>query len=256
MTVDNLIAAYRSAYYSLHDEYPPEVRHMDGPHFVVNGAIRDRLWLLVEINRLRRHALDRHQAENRTTGARRRLFQLIGHLSRLPSGPPAGQKKSEDRRMTGSTGHLKHSNDATVDVSNEIATYVDDLRQGTGQGFFPEDAVLVLHIDGDTVKFSLDSDLMIGRSGDRYGPYRFLDLQAYGGYRSGISRQHARITRTRDNALELMDMGSSNGTTINGARIMPRQLYRLHDGDEIGFAALKVKIYFETSYSPNQDAIH
>ena len=45
-----------------------------------------------------------------------------------------------------------------------------------------------------------------------------------------ISRQHARITHDRD-GVWLEDLGSTNGTYLNGRRLLER--CRLHDGDEV-----------------------
>ena len=58
---------------------------------------------------------------------------------------------------------------------------------------------------------------------------------------SEVSRRHASV-RPVDSQLEISDLGSSNGTFVNGARIQgPR---RLEDGDEIrvGKSSLRVVV--------------
>lgn len=47
-----------------------------------------------------------------------------------------------------------------------------------------------------------------------------------------VSRQHAHITRQGENYL-IADLGSSNGTTVNGRQLSPRQPQRLQDRDII-----------------------
>jgi hypothetical protein len=47
-----------------------------------------------------------------------------------------------------------------------------------------------------------------------------------------VSRYHAEIRETRDR-LEIVDLGSTNGTFVNGVRLTPNQAHPLRAGDEI-----------------------
>jgi hypothetical protein len=49
----------------------------------------------------------------------------------------------------------------------------------------------------------------------------------------GVSRRHAQIKRQPDGSLALLDLGSTNGTKINGIAIEPNILVPLRDGDRI-----------------------
>jgi DNA-binding CsgD family transcriptional regulator len=77
---------------------------------------------------------------------------------------------------------------------------------------------------------SLDS-LVIGRSRDAD---IVLDAE-------GVSRKHARITRSGQQSLNIVDLGAKNGTFLNGERI---DVAALHHGDriQIGPAVLCVVI--------------
>ncbi|MEO0564900.1 MAG: FHA domain-containing protein, partial [Chloroflexota bacterium] len=59
----------------------------------------------------------------------------------------------------------------------------------------------------------------------------------------GVSRVHAVIEREED-TLTIMDMGSSNGTYLNGQRLAQNQPRVIRDGDEIRFGKLTTRIYF------------
>ena len=48
-----------------------------------------------------------------------------------------------------------------------------------------------------------------------------------------------------EGTLTIVDMGSSNGTHLNGQKLMPHQPRVLRDGDEIRFGKLIAKIYFK-----------
>lgn len=70
-----------------------------------------------------------------------------------------------------------------------------------------------------------------------------VDLSGFDGFQSGVSREHATITQ-HDGALYIEDLGSTNGTRINGFQLTPRRKYRLRDGDEVEFARLRTLIRF------------
>ncbi len=59
-----------------------------------------------------------------------------------------------------------------------------------------------------------------------------------------ISRKHCKIVR--DNAgYKIADIGSTNGTWVNGVRLSPNSLYELKDGDEIKLADIALRTRFE-----------
>jgi len=98
----------------------------------------------------------------------------------------------------------------------------------------------------EPIVFQPGDRTIIGRT-DRRKPERpDLDLTAYGGLEKGVSRLHAAIERTGD-TLSLVDLGSSNGTFLNGDRLCPHQPYLLHEGDEIHLGKLVIHIYKKQS---------
>lgn len=49
----------------------------------------------------------------------------------------------------------------------------------------------------------------------------------------GISRRHARILRQADGGMALVDLGSMNGTRLNGAAVAPNVITPLAEGDQV-----------------------
>ena len=103
---------------------------------------------------------------------------------------------------------------------------------------------LEIHVEGKVATIDIEDQILIGRSvaGDPPGA-TLLDLTQFAGYQSGVSRHHAAITR-HDGLLYIEDLGSTNGTRINGFQLTPRRKYRLRDGDEVEFARLRVVFRF------------
>jgi hypothetical protein len=71
-----------------------------------------------------------------------------------------------------------------------------------------------------------------------------FDLTPYDAYHFGVSRHHA-VMSLVEGFLYIEDLGSTNGTRINGFQLTSKQKYRLRDGDEIEFARLRMTIRME-----------
>jgi hypothetical protein len=50
----------------------------------------------------------------------------------------------------------------------------------------------------------------------------------------GVSRRHAVLTRRADGTVSVRDLGSANGTAVNGVELPPGGEYPLSDGDSLG----------------------
>ena len=72
-----------------------------------------------------------------------------------------------------------------------------------------------------------DGDTIIGRS--RNAGLTLSD--------EGISREHVHIQLRGDGGVNISDLGSTNGTLVNGRRLFPDETQRLMDGDKIQVGA-------------------
>jgi hypothetical protein len=86
--------------------------------------------------------------------------------------------------------------------------------------------------------------LVFGRKDAPTGTLPDVDLSNLAGYRMGVSRKHAEIRyNSTDKSLELWDLGSSNGTFINGDRLVAHRAYRLNIGDQVRFGQLVLTLH-------------
>lgn len=105
---------------------------------------------------------------------------------------------------------------------------------------------IILHFrdSSDPITLLPAKRAILGRA-DNNSPQRpDIDLTPYGALEKGVSRIHAAIERSED-TLTIMDMGSSNGTHLNGQRLIPDQPRVLRDGDEIRLGKLVAHVYFK-----------
>ena len=77
--------------------------------------------------------------------------------------------------------------------------------------------------------FPLDfAEMLIGRRSDRKDIHPEIPLDD-----PGISHRHAKLQRQTDGSFILLDVGSTNGTQLNGVDVQPGVRLPLRDGDEI-----------------------
>jgi hypothetical protein len=67
-----------------------------------------------------------------------------------------------------------------------------------------------------------------------------IDLSVFKAYEQGVSRLHAVIGIKADR-VTITDLGSANGTWVNGERILPHSEHELKDGDVISLGTLKIE---------------
>jgi len=115
-----------------------------------------------------------------------------------------------------------------------------------GTSTFHQMMILRLVMDsGLSVTIEPKQEMILGRRDPATGAQPDIDLTPYAGYRMGVSRRHAAIRRSSDTHLDLWDLGSSNGTYLNGNKLVSYRPNRLHDGDEIRLGQMVMRIFFE-----------
>lgn len=95
------------------------------------------------------------------------------------------------------------------------------------------------------MRLEVTGEVLIGRADQIEGHMPTIDLSPHGGRDAGVSRRHA-VIFAAENGLFLRDIGSTNGTYLNGYTLKPNQSYQLRDGDQIdvGQIRLQLKVVF------------
>jgi serine/threonine protein kinase len=82
-------------------------------------------------------------------------------------------------------------------------------------------------------------ELTIGRA--YKGSVPDIDLGPYGGSQAGVSRQHCQLLY-KDQQWYVEDLGSTNGTFVNGARLAPHKLVPFKNGDLIRCGQIELEL--------------
>ncbi|MCC6616722.1 MAG: FHA domain-containing protein [Anaerolineae bacterium] len=116
----------------------------------------------------------------------------------------------------------------------------------TGGSLFDDDMILRLEVVGATIPILVypKREIVIGRRDVATGTQPDVDLTSYAGYRMGVSRRHAMI-QLKDGHLEFVDLGSSNGSKLNGTVVQPHRPFPVRDGDELTFGNMKLRVMFQ-----------
>lgn len=112
----------------------------------------------------------------------------------------------------------------------------------------PTSRPLMLYIADGSAPISIErkNGLIVGR----IDPERAhdsdvnIDLTRFNAQQSGVSRRHARLD-AGEQPPHLIDLGSYNGTYINGERLSLNIPKRLESGDEIQLGRLKMRLYYK-----------
>src|SRR5690349_17787057 len=94
---------------------------------------------------------------------------------------------------------------------------------------------------GQVLPLSSRSEFTLGRVSEGQPIMPDVDLSPYQAYAGGVSRLHAVIKQVGGRIL-LMDLGSANGTYINGKRLQANVEQALNHGDIVALGKLKIQI--------------
>jgi len=124
----------------------------------------------------------------------------------------------------------------------------DTAENLTRTNAFPKDfdAWASVHLvdSGQILPLADRTEFTLGRVSESQPIMPDIDLTPYQAYACGVSRLHAVIKR-ENNQVKVMDLGSSNGTYLNGKRLEPNIIQTLNHGDMLSLGKLKIQILLE-----------
>ena len=107
-------------------------------------------------------------------------------------------------------------------------------------------AILHLLDTGQMLPLTDRNEFTLGRISEGQPIMPDIDLSPYQAYARGVSRLHAVLKREASRVF-LMDLGSSNGTYVNGKRLTPNVDHAIANGDVIALGKLKIQILLKTA---------
>lgn len=87
-------------------------------------------------------------------------------------------------------------------------------------------------------------EFTIGRAAEGQPILPDIDLTPFRAYENGVSRLHISVKITGQDIV-IMDLGSVNGTRLNGRKMTPNQPYQLKHGDVISMGKLRAQLMIQ-----------
>lgn len=114
-----------------------------------------------------------------------------------------------------------------------------DVSSGNGA----EEMVVSLHLieSGMILHLTGQNEFTLGRAADGQPILPDVDLSPYEAYAQGVSRLHSAL-KLNNQRVFITDLGASNGTRVNGQKIIPNIDYPINHGDVIALGKFKIQI--------------
>lgn len=110
---------------------------------------------------------------------------------------------------------------------------------------FAERIVLQILKTGELIPIKEEDEVTLGRVSTDQPIVPDIDLTPYQGLEAGVSRLHASI-RIKANEVYIMDLGSANGTQVDGEKLTPSSLRKLENQSTITLGKLKLKVLIKS----------
>jgi hypothetical protein len=117
--------------------------------------------------------------------------------------------------------------------------------------------MMAFYISNSTTPLILPTStpLLIGRTNHTKNRQPQVDLTGFGGHVFGVSREHAEIQQTLF-GYSIKDLGSSNGTTLNGISLNAHLEYPLKSEDQLKVGMITIKVVFKNVNTENLPTTH
>jgi pSer/pThr/pTyr-binding forkhead associated (FHA) protein len=102
----------------------------------------------------------------------------------------------------------------------------------------------------EPIALRTEAEFVLGRAGDSTSE-AVVDLTDHDGFALGVSRRHAQI-RAAGEKYVLTDLNSSNGTWLNGQRLVPTRPYDLPSGGVIQLGRIKLVVVYMKPAGPKE----
>ncbi|MBC7810094.1 MAG: FHA domain-containing protein [Burkholderiales bacterium] len=151
------------------------------------------------------------------------------------------------------TGAIDDS-DSTFSLSREdflAQTEQPNAERQSSLQDFESNMLLRIEIEGLSrpILVSPHEELIIGRRDPHTGDAPVIDLTPFAAYRMGVSRHHAALA-LHESRLDVRDLGSCNGTFLNGMRLNAHHPYQVKHGDEIRCGQMVMRLFFQEQRTP------
>jgi FHA domain len=127
----------------------------------------------------------------------------------------------------------------TADLASTLPQLAEPSKKRRARA--PTTTTLCFEVGGLPLTFSIVEKVIVGRCASSGCDDVTVDLSGFGAYEMGVSRRHVRIGR-RGTLVYAADIGSRNGTWLNGQQLLVYGERLLHNGDDLRLSHLSLHV--------------
>ncbi|HSF82684.1 MAG TPA: FHA domain-containing protein [Anaerolineales bacterium] len=126
---------------------------------------------------------------------------------------------------------------------NQVSRYEGFMPNGQVESLLASQSGVVLQVmsTGDQIPLEGEGEFTLGRVSGSQPILPDIDLTPFQAYEAGVSRLHATILLQKQSTT-ITDLGSANGTRVNGQRIAAHDPHPLKDGDVLSLGNFKARL--------------
>lgn len=157
--------------------------------------------------------------------------------------PECGRTARVGELACANCGHVFSQSARTHKFAEKIPN-ASSRNHPAGEASVEQGRPIVFEVEGDKIHITLTEHLIIGRivPGDKQN-LPDVDLARFGAEERGVSRRHAKLRR-QGNLVYVSDLNSTNGTMLNGRRLIPEGERLIRNNDELRLGHLRVTVKF------------
>lgn len=137
-------------------------------------------------------------------------------------------------------------------TTDQTRQFAQPMAEIFSDDYFGPDSILLFRVMESSAEIEIkikpqreERELIFGRRTESLQMMPDIDLTAADGTQKGVSRIHAALRYDRiNNLIEVRDLGSSNGTYLNGQRLHAREYRILRNHDELSLGRMTLKVIF------------
>ena len=134
---------------------------------------------------------------------------------------------------------------STIDLTGDTKSFVENFKEKIEQVNREEPAEgIAIYLLGLThpIEICLENEFVIGRLTE-VTKEKVVDLTLYNAFNLGVSRRHLMVRRSGD-GYEVIDLQSSNGTWVDGQRLVLQQPFAIKSGSQIRLGNMRIFVAF------------
>lgn len=129
--------------------------------------------------------------------------------------------------------------DKTFELTQELKDQITKVHPPPTEGML----FFLLNV-GEPIGLVTEKEFTLGRAEAMNNEF-LVNLDEFQAYAMGVSRRHAQIKAAGDK-YELIDLNSSNGTWLNGERLLPNKQHDLLSGSVIQLGRLQLVVVYSS----------